>query len=154
LIREAASGEPGIVELSGNVSHVCEKKNRFAHDLHRWTSLQPAVNIPAPPLHKGRFFFEGQNMGYKYKPSKSVAKRFKVTKTGKVKAHHGFTSHLMSSRSANKRRKLRKTQLVSEGHARNMREMMGVSGKKPNRVAHERRLAAAAKAKAAEPAAA
>ena len=91
-------------------------------------------------------------MGYKYKPSKSVAKRFKVTKTGKVKAHHGFTSHLMSSRSANKRRKLRKPQLVTEGHARNMRLYMGVSGKKPNRVAHQRRLDAAAKA-AAEPAA-
>jgi large subunit ribosomal protein L35 len=84
-------------------------------------------------------------MGYKYKPSKSVAKRFKVTKTGKVKGHHGFTSHLMSARPASKRRKLRKPQLLSEGHARNMRQFMGVSGKKPNRIAHQRRLAAAAK---------
>ena len=84
-------------------------------------------------------------MGYKYKPSKSVAKRFKVTKTGKVKAHHGFTSHLMSSRPANRRRKLRKPQLLHEGHARNMREFMGVSAKRPNRTAHERRLAATAK---------
>ena len=88
-------------------------------------------------------------MGYKLKPSKSVAKRFKVTKTGKVKGHHGFTSHLMSARSATKRRKLRKPQLISEGHARRMRVLMGVSGKHPNKVAHERRLAAA---KAAQPA--
>ena len=85
-------------------------------------------------------------MAYKYKPSKSVAKRFKVTKTGKVKGHHGFTSHLMSSRPANQRRKLRKPQLLSEGHARNMRKFMGVSGRKPNQIAHERALAAAAKA--------
>jgi len=85
-------------------------------------------------------------MAYKYKPSKSVAKRFKVTKTGKVKGHHGFTSHLMSSRSANTRRKLRKPQLLHEGHARNMRQFMAVSGKRPNQIAHERRLAAAAKA--------
>jgi len=85
-------------------------------------------------------------MGYKYKPSKSVKKRFKVTKTGKVKGHHGFTSHLMSARPAGKRRILRKPQLLAEGHARNMREFMGVSGKKPNRTAHQRRLAAAAKA--------
>jgi len=84
-------------------------------------------------------------MGYKYKPSKSVAKRFKVTKTGKVKAHHGFTSHLMSARPAGKRRKLRKPQLLHEGHARNMREFMGVSGKRPNQIAHQRRLAAAEK---------
>jgi large subunit ribosomal protein L35 len=87
-------------------------------------------------------------MGYKYKPSKSVAKRFKVTKTGKLKAHDGFTSHLMSSRPASKRRKLRKPQLVDEGHARNMRLYMGVSGKRPDRAAHLRRLAAAAKAEA------
>ena len=89
-------------------------------------------------------------MGYKYKPSKSVAKRFKVTKTGKVKAHHGFTSHLMSSRPASKRRKLRKPQLLHEGHARNMRRFVGLSARKPNQVAHERALAA--KEKGAEPA--
>jgi large subunit ribosomal protein L35 len=94
------------------------------------------------------FSFKDSTMGYKYKPSKSVAKRFKVTKTGKVKGHHGFTSHLMSSRSANKRRKLRKPQILSEGHARNMREFMGVSGKRPNQIAHKRRLAAAKKAAA------
>ena len=89
-------------------------------------------------------------MGYKYKPSKAVAKRFKVTKTGKVKAHHGFTSHLMSSRPASKRRKLRKPQLLHEGHARNMRRFVGLSARKPNQIAHERALAA--RAKAAEPA--
>lgn len=80
-------------------------------------------------------------MAYKYKPSKAVAKRFKVTKTGKVKRHHGFTSHLMSSRPANRRRKLRKPTLLHEGHARNMRLFMGVSGLKPNQIAHERALA-------------
>ena len=81
-------------------------------------------------------------MGYKYKPSKSVAKRFKVTKTGKVKGRHGFHSHLMSSRPAKRRRKLRKPQLLHEGHARNMRRFMGLSALKPNKVAHERALAA------------
>ena len=85
-------------------------------------------------------------MGYKYKPSKSVAKRFKITKTGKVKAHHGFTSHLMSSRPAKTRRKLRKPQLLHEGHARNMRRFVGLSARKPNQIAHERQLAAAAAA--------
>lgn len=90
-------------------------------------------------------------MAYKYKPSKAVAKRFKVTKTGKVKRHHGFTSHLMSSRPANRRRKLRKPALLHEGHARNMRRFMGVSGLKPNQIAHERALAE--KQAKAEPAA-
>jgi large subunit ribosomal protein L35 len=89
-----------------------------------------------------RFFFEGRTMGYKYKPSKSVAKRFKVTKTGKVKGHHGFTSHLMSSRPASQRRRNRKPQVLAEGHARNMRRFMGLSKLKPNKTAHERALAA------------
>ena len=48
--------------------------------------------------------------------------------TGKVKRHHGFTSHLMSSRPSSKRRKLRRPAIMFEGHARNMRKLMGVSG--------------------------
>src|SRR3954468_12555496 len=81
-------------------------------------------------------------MGYKFKPSKSAAKRFKVTKTGKLKRHHSFTSHLMSARPANKRRKLRRSAILFEGHARNMRELMGTSRMKPAQVEHERALAA------------
>ena len=92
-------------------------------------------------------------MGYKFKPSKSVAKRFKVTKTGKVKRHHCLTSHLMSSRSGNKRRHLRKSAILAEGHARNMRRYMGVSKLKPAKIAHERALAAKAKEAAAAEAA-
>lgn len=87
----------------------------------------------------------------KSKPNKSVAKRFKVTKTGKVKRHHSFTSHLMSARPAKKRRGLRKPAIVSEGLARNMRRLMGVEGLRPNRVAHERRIAAEKKAAEAQP---
>jgi large subunit ribosomal protein L35 len=84
-------------------------------------------------------------MAYKFKPNKSMAKRFKVTKTGKLKRHHSLTSHLMSSRSSKKRRHLRKPEILFEGHARNMRRMMGVS-LHPGKIAHERAL----KAKAAE----
>ena len=80
-------------------------------------------------------------MGYKFKPSKSVAKRFTVTKTGKLKRHHSNTSHLMSSRPANKRRKLRKPEVLFEGHARNMRKAMGISHLNPVKTAHERGLA-------------
>jgi len=87
-------------------------------------------------------------MGYKYKPCKAVAKRFKITKTGKVKRHHGFTSHLMSSRSGNKRRKLRKSAILAEGHARNMRRYLGLSKLKPLKIAHDRALEAKAEEKA------
>ena len=77
---------------------------------------------------------------YKYKPSKAVAKRFKITKTGKVKRHHGFTSHLMSARSGNQRRKLRRPAILAEGHAKRMRRFLGLSRLKPLKIAHERRL--------------
>jgi large subunit ribosomal protein L35 len=83
-------------------------------------------------------------MGYKYKPCKAALKRFKVTKTGKIKRHHGLTSHLMSSRSGNKRRSLRRAAIMFEGHAKNMREFMGVSKVKPGKIRHERELAAKA----------
>ena len=85
-------------------------------------------------------------MGYKQKPNKSVAKRFKVSKTGKLKRHHAFTSHLMSSRSANRRRKLRKSAVLFEGLAKNMRKLLGISKLKPAKIAHERALEAAEKA--------
>ncbi len=96
-------------------------------------------------------------MAYKFKPNKAVSKRFKVTKTGKLKAHHGFTSHLMSARSGNKRRHLGRAAVLFEGHAKNMRYMMGVSKIKPAKIAHERALAAKAELAAtaeAEPSAA
>ena len=71
-------------------------------------------------------------MAYKYKPRKAVAKRFKVTATGKLKRHHSLTSHLRSARTAKKKRELRRPEILFEGHARNMRDFMGISGKRPN----------------------
>ena len=85
------------------------------------------------------------------KPNKAIAKRFRVTKTGKLKRHHAFTSHLMSARPANKRRKLRKAAIVSETHARRLRKLMGVfiSPGKVAAVRQRRATAAAAKAEGA-----
>ena len=89
-------------------------------------------------------------MGYKLKPNKAVAKRFKVTAKGKLKRHHTLTSHLRSSRSAKKKRELRRPEITFEGIARNMRVLMGVS-KSPGRLKHraEKRAAKAAAAAAA-----
>jgi large subunit ribosomal protein L35 len=84
-------------------------------------------------------------MGYKFKPNKSVAKRFGVTKTGKLKRRHSKTSHLMSARSPKTKRRLRGSEILFEGHARNMRALMGISGLHPAKVAHERANTAKAK---------
>lgn len=88
-------------------------------------------------------------MAYKLKPNKSVLKRFKVTKTGKLKRHHSKTSHLMSARTPAKKRELRGTEILFEPLAKNMRRLIGVSHLNPVRTAHKRALRAQAAAKAA-----
>jgi len=88
-------------------------------------------------------------MAYKYKPNKSVAKRFKVTRTGKLKRHHAYTSHLKSARTPAKLRTLRQAAILFEGHAKNMRRLIGVEAVRPGQIRHKRAL----KAKAAEKAA-
>ena len=45
----------------------------------------------------------------KQKTKKAVVKRMKLTKTGKVKFRHAFTSHLMVRRSSKRKRQLRGT---------------------------------------------
>lgn len=81
-------------------------------------------------------------MGAKYKPNKGCVKRFKVTATGKVKRRGTMSTHLRSVRSGNMKRRLGRPAILAEGHARNVRYYMGVSGKNPRRVAHERANAA------------
>jgi large subunit ribosomal protein L35 len=83
-------------------------------------------------------------MGYKLKPNKAVAKRFKVTAKGKLKRRHSLTSHLRSGRTPKKKRHLNRPAIVFEGLARNMRRLMGVTKTNPNRAA--RRAAAKAQA--------
>ena len=81
-------------------------------------------------------------MGYKIKTRKSVAKRFRVSKTGKLKHSHEQTSHLRSARSPAERRRLGRASVLHEGHARNMRFLMNIPKLKPSKTAHERALAA------------
>jgi large subunit ribosomal protein L35 len=79
-------------------------------------------------------------MAYKFKPNKSVAKRFRVSGTGKLKRGHSLTSHLMSGRSAKKRRQLRQPALVSEDHAPRLRKLMGIAHLQPKKTTHERAI--------------
>ena len=88
-------------------------------------------------------------MGYKLKPNKAVAKRFKVTAKGKLKRHHTLTSHLRSGRSSKKKRELRRPEMLFEGLARNMRRLMGVSKSPGVAAARAKRNAAKRAAKTA-----
>jgi large subunit ribosomal protein L35 len=81
-------------------------------------------------------------MGYKFKPNKGVAKRMKVTATGKLKHRHEKLSHLRSNRSGKLKRTLGRPGILAEGHSRNMRRFLGLVGKRPKQAAHEKAIAA------------
>ena len=48
----------------------------------------------------------------KLKTKKGVSKRFKLTKKGKIKFHHGGKSHLLSSKKTKRIRGLRKADTI------------------------------------------
>lgn len=50
----------------------------------------------------------------KLKTRRSIAKRFRITKKGKVLRRRGFKSHLLSHKSKKRKRKLRRAALVSK----------------------------------------
>ncbi|HSJ06370.1 MAG TPA: 50S ribosomal protein L35 [Longimicrobiales bacterium] len=60
----------------------------------------------------------------KMKTNKSVAKRFKVTGKGKVKRSQAFKSHILTKKSAKRKRNLRKSAIAAKGDAKRMKRML------------------------------
>lgn len=60
----------------------------------------------------------------KLKTCKSVSKRVKVTAHGKLKIHKSGMSHLLSAKSANKKRHLKKTTFVAPAQAKMMKRIL------------------------------
>jgi large subunit ribosomal protein L35 len=56
----------------------------------------------------------------KIKTHKGIKKRVKVTATGKVKFHKHNKGHLLSNKSGNRRRRLRRTTTITGPFARTM----------------------------------
>ncbi|KPK32711.1 MAG: 50S ribosomal protein L35 [Chlamydiae bacterium SM23_39] len=52
----------------------------------------------------------------KIKTNKAVKGRFKLTKNKKLKRMHPLRSHLLTKKSSKRKRRLKKTGLVSKGH--------------------------------------
>ena len=77
-------------------------------------------------------------MPHKSKPHKGMAKRFRVTKTGKVKHRHEKNSHLRSGRSSALKRRLGRPGVLAEGMARNVRRYLLVQKLKPKQLEHEK----------------
>jgi large subunit ribosomal protein L35 len=62
----------------------------------------------------------------KQKTNRSALKRFKVTKTGKVRRNKAFRRHLLAGRSTKRKRNLRRHALVSAGERRTYLRLLGV----------------------------
>ena len=62
----------------------------------------------------------------KMKTNKAVAKRVKVTGTGKIRRGRPLTSPLKSSKSSKRSRALRKSREVSKGFSKHARRMLGI----------------------------
>lgn len=61
----------------------------------------------------------------KQKTKKSVAKRFKITKTGKVIRRRGFKRHLNVKKSSSKKRRLKRPAKADKSHAKKIRKVLG-----------------------------
>ena len=60
----------------------------------------------------------------KMKTLKTASKRFKRTASGKFKRFHAFATHLMTGKSSNKKRKLRKGVMVHKSDATRLVRLM------------------------------
>lgn len=60
----------------------------------------------------------------KLKTRKSIAKRFKLTKRGKIKRKRSFKSHLLGGKTSKRKRQLRKPALVSSVDLDTIRRML------------------------------
>lgn len=60
----------------------------------------------------------------KMKTSKAAAKRFKVTGTGKLKRMKAYKSHILTKKTAKRKRNLRKSALVDITNEKNMKKIL------------------------------
>lgn len=62
----------------------------------------------------------------KMKTHRGLAKRVKVTGTGKVKRSKAFKSHILNKKSAKRKRNLRKSGLVHDSNMHQVKRMLGM----------------------------
>jgi large subunit ribosomal protein L35 len=65
----------------------------------------------------------------KIKTNRGAAKRFRFTATGKVKRKKAFLSHILSTKTTKRKRKLRHGAVVAKPDERSVKRMMPYGGK-------------------------
>ena len=66
----------------------------------------------------------------KMKTHSGAKKRFKMTATGKVRARHAFSSHILEKKSPKRKRALPQDREISQGTTRKrVKKLLGATGK-------------------------
>ncbi len=60
----------------------------------------------------------------KMKTNRGAAKRFSLTKSGKVKRSKAFASHILTKKSTKRKRNLRKSSLISKAEQKNVLKLI------------------------------
>ena len=63
----------------------------------------------------------------KLKTKKGAKKRFKMTESGKVRRNKAYKSHILTKKSAKRKRGLRKPDYVSQGEEKTVKRMLPYS---------------------------
>lgn len=58
------------------------------------------------------------------KSNRGAAKRFRVTASGKIKRHSAYHSHILTKKSAKRRRNLRQESMVSKADSAKVKRMI------------------------------
>ena len=66
------------------------------------------------------------DISVKRKTSKSAAKRFKVTGTGKIMRRHSHARHILTKKSRKRVRKLVDSALVSKADSKRIKKMLNI----------------------------
>ncbi len=61
----------------------------------------------------------------KIKTKKAAAKRFKITGTGRIKRYHACASHLLSKKTSKRKRRLKKSSIVTGGEKKSLYRIIG-----------------------------
>ena len=60
----------------------------------------------------------------KIKTHSGAKKRFKTTKSGKVKRAHAYTSHILTKKTTKRKRNLRKAAMTDKTNVKNMKKIL------------------------------
>ena len=60
----------------------------------------------------------------KMKSSRAASKRFRFTGTGKIRRNKAYHSHILTKKSAKRKRNLRKSALVAQADAKRIRQII------------------------------